>query len=339
MIQIRFIHETTMVVIVLLFSLAGYAVSGLSQDVPFDFGTRFQRADLDVRWSAPSNALPTTMWVYRALPTKFSPAVMSNLTALGRFTGKDKSDYGTNGVMFESPDKARRLTVNFNWGSVVYTDATATRHDPTNLSVGVPSPEQALKLTREFLPRIGIGLPEISRSASNGEPQMNVFNEEETFYVNRAFITNVPMRGVRFRRAVDGAKFAGIERGGDFQIEFGNHGEICEMEMSWRDLEREQEYKTAAPETIVKWIHEGKAIQITIFTGSIDWTGVKSMTVHNAYPSYLGRERPMSKSWLYPYVALDTTVDTGESKISVELDCPVIDESKPLSGVPQPKPN
>jgi hypothetical protein len=40
--------------------------------------------DLDVRWTVPSNQLPSEVWVYRLLPHPFSPTVVSNLVTRRR---------------------------------------------------------------------------------------------------------------------------------------------------------------------------------------------------------------------------------------------------------------
>ena len=304
-----------------------------AQDVAFDFGTPFQRADLDVRWNAPSNSLPSVMWVYRALPTKFSPAVISNLMELGSFRDKDKADHGTNVLVFESTDKSRRLWIYVSSGVINYEDKTASHFGTTNASVGVPSSDDVLQLTADFLPKLGINPSEISRKKGNSDAEMHVYADEEEFYVNKVFMTNIPFRGVRFRRALDGAKFLG-NAGGDFQIEFGDHGKICKLDLTWQQLEREKAFHTATRETIIKWMREGKAVQNIIFTNIsfIDWAAVQSVTVHETMTCYHGQNGPDSHGLLFiPYVALDTTVDTAGRMINVELDCPIIDESKPLN--------
>ena len=313
----------------------------LAQNLSFDFGTHFQRPDLDVRWNAPSNALPGVLWVYRVLPAEFSPTVISNLMAMGSFSVKDKTNYGRDGIILENSDKSRMLFISLPLGAIRYEDRKATHLSPTNLAVDLPDTNQTLKLTALLLQKMGIKMSEIEKKPNSEEPRIIFFMAETTFYVSNTFITNVPFRGVRFKRALDGAELTGLGKGGDCQIEFGSHGEIWGLDVSWRDFAREKPYQTATPETIVKWMREGKAVQNIIFTNvdSINRATVKNVTVHNAYPAYLGRSPPVSRTLVYPYVALDTTVDTGDRKINVELDCPIIDETKPLKPDQVPKPN
>ena len=82
---------------------------------------------------------------------------------------------------------------------------------------------------------------------------------------------------------------------------------------------------------MVKSIREGKAIQgmIPDNVGGIDWGTVKSVTIKEAKPLYYaGEDRFSPSDWLRPYAALWTTVDTGHGNIDVEIDCPIIDETK-----------
>jgi hypothetical protein len=43
----------------------------------------------------------------------------------------------------------------------------------------------------------------------------------------------------------------------------------------------------------------------------------------------VGGDRFAPSDWLYPFAALETTVDTGRGNVDVEIDCPIIDETKP----------
>jgi hypothetical protein len=70
----------------------------------------------------------------------------------------------------------------------------------------------------------------------------------------------------------------------------------------------------------------------------IDWPNVKSFTVRKAKAYYwgeffgpsIGAQRPSFPSWVWPYVEITGTVDTGKTNLYVEIVCPVIDETKPL---------
>jgi hypothetical protein len=48
--------------------------------------------------------------------------------------------------------------------------------------------------------------------------------------------------------------------------------------------------------------------------------------VKKIWPSYYAGERTSPSEWLMPYLALWTTVDTGNGNVDVEIDCPIIDD-------------
>ena len=55
---------------------------------------------------------------------------------------------------------------------------------------------------------------------------------------------------------------------------------------------------------------------------------VKSVTVTRAEACYFTGTSSSPLDKLYPHAALWTTVDTGHGNIDVEIDCPIIDETK-----------
>ena len=287
-------------------------------------------ADLDVRWNAPTNKMPASIWIYHLLPRKLSPQIISNLMTVCSFTEKDKTENGDL-LIFNSPDGSRHLRVSWPWGIIDY----QTKHQvsPTNLIEGVPSKRRAIKLTKAILPKLGIELSDIEKKENSSEPQLNVGFSEITYFINHKAIKNLESHNVGFRRVVDGMPFFGAGgTGGDGEIEFGDHGKISRILITWRNMERENSYPTVSAEMMVKSIREGKAVQgyLPGNVGDIDWSRVKSVTIKKVSPCYdSGGGRFAPSDWLYPFAALDATVDTGHGNIDVEIDCPIIDETKP----------
>jgi hypothetical protein len=306
--------------------------TGFSENLRFkEFGTPIPaRADLDVRWNAPTNKMPASVWVYHLLPRKLSPEIISNLMAACSFTDKDETNYGDL-LVFNSPDSSRQLRVSWPWGIIDY----QTKHQvsPTNLIERVPSKRRAIKLTKAILPKLGIELSDIEKKENSSEPQFNVGFSEITFFINHKAIKNLESHNVGFRRAADGMPFFGAGgTGGDGDIEFGDHGKISRILITWRNLERDKCYPTITAEMMVKSICEGKAVQgyLPSNLGDIDWSRVKNVTIKKVSPCYyVGGDRLAPSDWLYPFAALDATVDTGHGNIDVEIDCPIIDETKP----------
>jgi len=114
------------------------------------FGTHIPaRPDLEVRWNPAANALPSQIWVYHLLPTRFSPKIVANLMSLASFTEKDRTESSTNGMLFKSSDQSRSLRISFPSGSIQY--EISTPYNPTNLTKDVPNENEALERVRKLI--------------------------------------------------------------------------------------------------------------------------------------------------------------------------------------------
>jgi hypothetical protein len=309
-----------------LLLLAAWA-NGFSQELSLK-GTPFRRSDLKIIWNIATNTLPAAVWVYRVLPNRFSPAVISNLLAICSLTEKEKTREDNDWLVFQSRDDSRRrLGLLFPLGSIEY-DAQP-RHGPTNLVMQVPTEAQALELATKIFPELGIDLTDIERK-ENGSPNLHVFDSETTYFVNNTAVTNTEFRGVRFRRAVDGALVVGAGVGGNCEIRFGDHGKVSKLSVSWRNLQRQNRYELDPPEVLGQRIRDGKAVQGMLVMGAepIDWKTVRRVTITSAKVCYNGGDTSRPSDWLIPFAALWATVDTGRGNVEVEIDCPAVGERR-----------
>jgi hypothetical protein len=317
------------VLLLVLFSMIW--TTGFSQNLSFKFGTPFKRASLDVRWNGATNTLPAQASIYHLLPRRFSPIVIAYVMAPGSFTEKDLVHSNANEMLFKKPDNLTTLWISFRLGAIEY--ASAIPYGPTNLARDVPEMNQLPQLTTNFLETIGISMADLEKRP-DGSPNIGFSEPFTEYFVNHTFITNIAYRAVNFGRAVDGARFIGNGAGGNCEVQFGEHGKVSRIWLSWRNLEREKAYPVATPATLIKWIRAGKAVQnmIPMNVGSIDWKTVRSVTVHEAKLCYYAGDPFTPTDWLMPFAALWTTVDTDNGKIDVEIDCPVIDQSQAAQG-------
>lgn len=303
--------------------------AGFSQNLSFKFGTPFKRGDLNVVWAIPSNTLPSTVWVYRLSPNHFSQEIISNVTSLCSFTDADLKKHDTNSIFFESDDHSRHLAFYFPLANIEY--ETPSIYYPTNLPQAVPTETELRKLIPEILPKLGIQTSEIEKN-ENGEPNVAVFDSLLMFNVKGNIITNIPFRGLRFTRAVNGARFVGARTGGDGEIRFGDHGKVTGISISWRNPQRYKEYSTVPAETLTRWIHQGRAVQGMIAANlpSIDWKTVKDVVITKAKICYYAGGPFEPSDWLIPFVALWAQVHSEGQGWEVEIDCPIYDPKKPL---------
>jgi hypothetical protein len=302
---------------------------GSSQNLPLNqLGTSFQRSDLDVRWKAPTNTLPATLWVYRVLPAGFAPGVISNLFALGPFTDKDRTNMFTRAS--RDPKKARfvsngrSLEIFPTIGCIEYQDQAA---EDMAISEGVPDESQMLRLATDFLPKLGIKTSDLASKPNRSD--LLIFSTSRNSVLQNAdktLTTNIYSRGVFLIRSVDGVDFLGTGVRGGCRIDFGNHGKLAKISLLWRKLERDKSLPTATPATIIRWVQDGKSVIAPIRDDfdPIDWSTVKSLTVTNATPYYFGEKSGVMQSVVYPFMALYGTVDTEKQEVPVEIDCPIV---------------
>jgi hypothetical protein len=312
-------------ILLILFQLI--CSTGLPQQLSFSFGTPFQRTDLDVRWNVTSNQLPPKVWAYHLLPHPFPASLVSNLIRLGGFTARDLVRSNADEVTFQSPNLAC-LGVSSRLGAIEYRPKQP-HYDAIHLAERVPKLNELPALTTNLLTELGISITDIEKRP-DGSPEFH-FGEPLTVYaVNRTFVTNIAYRSVGCRRAVDGAPVIGSGAGGDCHIEFGENGKPSKIMLSWRNLERHKAYPTAPPQTLIKWIRQGKAVQgmVRMDAEPIDWKTVKSVTITASKLCYYAGGPFNPSDWLMPFAALWATVDTGKGNVDLEIDCPIIDETK-----------
>lgn len=312
--------------------------TGFSQSLPFsNQGAVLQRTNLDVRWKAPKHPWPKTLWTYQIVPTKFSPAVVSNLVNLGGFTEKDRWYLTSNGVSYSAA--GRSLRISYAEGEIDF-GRESRKYSPTSLAIDVPKTNQLFQLATNFLPKLGINYSEIPKT-KKGQLQINCSEPSHTeYFVGDRIITNVAFRCASFDRLIDGVECDSIV--GSCTLYFGEHSQLSGVRLFWRNVERDKLYSAATPDQIVRWIREGKAVLPREFyvgmgnTMPIDWSTVKKATIKKAKAYYWGEfflgereHRPIFPSPVVPLAALEATVDTGATNIDVRIICPIVDETKP----------
>jgi hypothetical protein len=307
-------------IILLLLIQVVCAMAGFAQSPPWKANNEIipARPDLNVLWQN-STQFPRKIWIYQLLPNVFPPKIISNVMALCSFTGKDKIDDETNGMVFQNPDGSRKLSISYSSGAIEY-ETAEIRYSPTNLAIGVPSTNELPEVAKSVLSKLHIKFSDITGWL--GTNKIDFSEPLTTFYVGGAVITNVPYRTVYFRRSVDGMPIAY-----DFyRFNVGEYGKISKISIAWPNLKRLKSYRTVSPKDVVDFIRHGNATRGPVPTsiGDIDWPSIKSLTITDAIPSYL-----VNGNRLYPFLYLGALVDTGNVKVKIGMACPIFDETKP----------
>jgi hypothetical protein len=314
---------------------------GFAQSLPFPRSIpriSIQATNFDISWKASKHPWPKTIWLYQAKPTWFSPTVISNLLSLCSLTTNDINRAYSSANVLNFSKSGRNLRISFVESEITYYSTPS--HDPNHLATNVPDTNQLVVLAKNLLPQIGINLSELTK-LKNGQPEFRFDTNEEIgttyFLKNNTTLNHIDHRSIAFRRTLDGIKFI-FGGGGDGRIVYGENGKIIQMTIEWRGLERKKLYSTATKKQILQWLHEGRCYFPRWFYPpyqdkiDIDWTKVKHLTITDAEAYYWGapfpeRGIPMH-IYTYPFAILSATVNTGTTNLNIEIDCPVIDESK-----------
>jgi hypothetical protein len=320
-----------------LIVLFGFCLIGFAQPVPFrGLGYPFKiQTNVPVNWQAPTKHLPKTFWIYRAVPAKVSPATISNLVALGSFTDKERKEFPDypHLIAYDGPAGKMSLRINTDWAYIDYSDPDA---DDWHITNGVPNRQQAFKLAKRWLPKLGIDERQLFTNP-NGGTKFYGASDTVFFYPREGgpvFATNTHSYEVVFYRAFDGIEFSGgCARGGGL-IDFAHDAKISHILVSWRNYKREKRYPAATPETLLKWIREGKAVWWPAGGAPTypDWDSAKKIAITKITPLYYSEaydENDTPQYAAYPFAEMEAVADIGTTNLIFNLDCPIIGDDKP----------
>jgi len=209
----------------------------------------------EVVWATPTNHWPTALWTYKVVPQNFSPAVISNLMALGPFAETNKVYPPTPPkkkffrfkktmitviprgwpaqIVYENKGWTRELGLSPSEGFFIYTDKEAA--EATN-PVCLPSEADAYQLGLKYLRLFGIDQSHLTAKES-GEPRaygMYEYTLEGEMGKYRR-ITNA--YSVHFIRRLDGIDFAGPSENGGVSFKFGNNAKLIGLCINWKRYE------------------------------------------------------------------------------------------------------
>jgi hypothetical protein len=306
-------------------------VSSLAQNVPFShLGRPFSYTNLPLVWDAPTNHLPRTVWIYRAVPSEVSPMTISNSVALGSFTEKDRKKVVgyPRTISYADPSGKRTLWINSDWSFIDYANSEA---DNMHISEGVPSEQQALEMGIALFPKLGVDRNQLAKKPNSDELRASFTEGTATLYKtisSLAYATNLHMRGVTFMRSLDGIDFSGGYARGGCTIEFGHHAKISRIRVAWRKFVRDKLYETVSPDTLGKWITEGKAVWYSLpDSPDIPWPEVKKITINKITSLYYSEgysEYDKPQNWACPFAEMAVTADCGKTNFTFFLDCPIL---------------
>lgn len=279
-----------------------------------------------ILWGAPTNKLGASLWIYKVAPQVFPFKAINHVLELGGFTNRVKVSQA---MSIGNSSNTCQLVIIPEQGYVRYWDgfAEANHWDRTNhlweTVKGLPSQSDIEKLGLKFMKQWNIRRDELAQT--NGHLITFGENTKRSYYDRRTakFVSDeIKSRGIFFIRRLDGVNFLGIGVGAGCEIEFANNAKVSQFNLIWRNYQPYERYKVATPEQIKQSILEGK----TILTKKnfVVSTDVKTVTIDEVIPAYIGADEFEHQEYLYPFARIEATANMGTNKVGIELYCPIL---------------
>lgn len=317
-------HLTSLATLVLSACARAHA-GGLGLD---EIGIPFTAKKVEIVWNMATNRLPAMMNVYKVVPARFSPEVISNVVALGEFAepGKVRNALAPasegKDCLFEEVPAHNAISISPHRGRIFYFNdkVIASWGQPVT---GLPSENEVLELSLELAKRLGIKVSEFAR-----KPDSDAFlcwrdRRTQGGNIDGKLTKRETARGISLRRAIGGVSFQGVGLCGGIYVNFGNNGKIAQLDFSWRNLELKRSYPVLSRDEIAKRIKSGKAaIQIE----DADPAKIRKLTITSVMPHYRGQTSAEVQTSVYPFAAIEATADLGDKTLPVTLLYPIIKE-------------
>jgi len=295
------------------------------------------RPNARIVWAA-TNEIPPRLMIYQVVPQQFSNELISNLLKITFFKPvnmKLSADKKTMSWRYREEDGGlvRSLDVAPSFGYINYFNTDAKKEDTKHPATGVPSYEEVEKLAVHYLQLLGGDTNQLSWKPQSRTELDSTSYDKRPWKGGHVIQQQVLMRGIMLCRQVDNIRFnSPCGRGGIF-ITIGSNARISDLELNWRNLQTFHLYKTVTQAKIVKFIKTGNAVvpdpENTDLTSLLQ---AKKLTITDIAPRYWGEVGGAPQDFVYPFAELQVTADLGgTNKINFVLNCPVIDETQPLS--------
>ena len=294
-------------------------------------GPEFSATNVSIVWNAPTNRWPTNLWIYKVLPQEFSPQVISNLMAIGSFTLKDRTHIEGQPpfkdkrlLYFANTERTRHLGIFPPLGWIYYQDERVNLLGKESAR-GVRTEAEVLELALNWLEKLEIRRDELSTKEGSSELRTYRFVDSRTFFdrTKGEQKREVILRGLSFVRRIDGVDFTGRGSDGGFTISFGNEGKIVNLDLLWRNLQRERTCKVISPAELIARIKRGEATMVPMT--AVDLAGVRKLVIHKATPYYLGEGGDTAQELVFPFAGLECTLEFDDKRsATVGLKCPII---------------
>ena len=301
----------------------------VGQRLPLDsLGEPFALKEGRIEWLA-TNALPTTMNVYKVSPAQFSPGLITNVVALGGFTNHQRvvnslapARKGTD-CLFEEEPARKGISVSPRRGTISFINSKMIAL-PRGAVTNVPSDDEALRLARRVCQRLAIEESEFAKGSDGVNPLYWRTRQINTHKRDGKPRKEQTANGLYLVRGIDGASFAGVGHFGGLYLLFGNEGRIANFDLCWRSLSIAKKAPVISRDRISGWIKSGKVFM----EPEPDLPPViEKLVITNIIPHYYGFNSTEVQDWVYPFLTLEGFVEGVGKRRAIVFCCPA-SESK-----------
>jgi hypothetical protein len=276
-------------------------------------------------WSAPTNGLPSGLWIYKVMPEAFSAVVVSNAMKLGGFQIRDLSQtdqpllHDKRMIYFQNKNeygKPRFLFIAPTVGAMEY----ASQRDYTAPVEDVPSSEQTEQLARDVLFQLGIDRSLLAERVRNGYDETSTRIDRKGTPLGSL---QVVMRGISFERRIDGIP---LSESWCFLIHFRSHGTIEDFKLRWRNLIPYQSHGTLTPAQIIEVIKSGQSVfPPQAGANGQDVSHAKTLSVVKMTPRYFNGSGKEWMDFIHPYADLEMAAkNDGGDTLTFHLSCSIL---------------
>ena len=289
-----------------------------------------------ILWTAATNHLPKTAWVYRRLGSRIFPAtVISNAIVLASLQSKGFPQPSTNQTSVTADEDADCpcghpcvFCINPDFATISY----SIRHPERGSGNDIPSDETVVRRAWECAVQLGLDPKQLQQI-----PLTSHFCDSDE--IGRATTNHIGGRGECLSRQLDGICFwgSGDDNASEgLWIEFGSHGAIRSYFLNWPNLKRHENQPTASPQQIIACIRAQKIIVVPngdeekYFERVEALATAKMFTITKITPYYnegVYGEAPtnnLPSKFIVPVAELEAVADFGSSNQTVRIFAPFL---------------
>ena len=254
--------------------------------------------------------------------------IISNAMAIGHFTMKDMSR-GSHPILKDKHliyffntnelNLPRFLFIAPTLGAMEY---NSRRHNNAHVE-DVPTADGAEKMAEDVLFQLGVDRSLVCNPKTGyDETSIKFKYNRQTHQLVQPGTTNVTLRGVAFRRRIDGILESSAWC---FLIHFRSHGEIEDFSFMWRNLLPQESHCVLTLDEIVKIIKSGKAVLPPQFCDTSDVDKATRLTINKITPYYYNGTGKESLDLMYPYAEMEVSADLSPTNSRLfYLQCPIL---------------